>query len=226
MYLTSYIKSLIVSLTILILTTLVSVNSQAETCTTNDLGDRTCTTTTAGTTTGNVLTNSTFGTGSTYSTSGWTISGDVGHGHTSTTDALWAGVPVVSMLGLRMGSRVAVALLRASRAPHTEAMSHRDYEDLCVAVLHGSEGDAPRNLCIVFALCDCSRAVYLATTPGALAAARQALETHRIDAPLFDTPGWAHNFTRSLRSMVELCRSTKDAAGGRCSTHHVVPLQR
>ena len=148
------------------------------------------------------------------------------NGHTSTTDALWAGVPVVSMLGLRMGSRVAVALLRASRAPHTEAMSHRDYEDLCVAVLHGSEGDAPRNLCIVFALCDCSRAVYLATTPGALAAARQALETHRIDAPLFDTPGWAHNFTRSLRSMVELCRSTKDAAGGRCSTHHVVPLQR
>ena len=29
------------------------------------------------------------------------------NGHTSTTDALWAGVPVVSMLGLRMGSRVA-----------------------------------------------------------------------------------------------------------------------
>ena len=70
------------------------------------------------------------------------------NGHTSTTDALWAGVPVVSMLGLRMGSRVAVALLRASRAPHTEAMSHRDYEDLCVAVLHGSEGGSPRNLCI------------------------------------------------------------------------------
>jgi len=75
MYLTSYIKSLIVSLTILILTTLVSVNSQAETCTTNDLGDRTCTTTTAGTTTGNVLTNSTFGTGTSTDTTGWSTDG-------------------------------------------------------------------------------------------------------------------------------------------------------
>ena len=90
MYLTSYIKSLIVSLTILILTTLVSVNSQAETCTTNDLGDRTCTTTTAGTTTGNVLTNSTIGT-SGYSTSGWTISGDIGHGHSSTNGTTYTG---------------------------------------------------------------------------------------------------------------------------------------
>ncbi len=82
MYLTSYTKSLIISLTILILTTLVSVNSQAENCTTNDLGDRTCTTTTAGTTTGNILTNSTFGTGSTTTTTGWSTDGDHGvHTH-------------------------------------------------------------------------------------------------------------------------------------------------
>ena len=57
-------------LIVLTLTTFLSV-SKAETCTTNDLGDRTCTTTTAGTTTGNVLTNSTFGTGTITSTSGW-----------------------------------------------------------------------------------------------------------------------------------------------------------
>ena len=82
MYLTSYTKSLIISLTILILTTLVSVNSQAKNCTTNDLGDRTCTTTTAGTTTGNILTNSTFGTGSTTTTTGWSTDGDHGvHTH-------------------------------------------------------------------------------------------------------------------------------------------------
>ena len=37
MYLTNYIKSLIVSLTILTLTTLVSVNSQAETATSGNL---------------------------------------------------------------------------------------------------------------------------------------------------------------------------------------------
>jgi len=91
MYLTKYIKLLIGSLTILTLTTLVSVNSQAETCTTNDLGDRTCTTSTAGTTTGNVLTNSTFGTGSTYSTQDWTISGDVGHGHNGAPGTTYTG---------------------------------------------------------------------------------------------------------------------------------------
>ena len=80
---TNYIKSLIVLLTTLILTTLVSVNSQAnETCTTNALGDRTCTTTSAGTTTGNILTNSTFGTGNTTTTTDWSTTGDHGiHTH-------------------------------------------------------------------------------------------------------------------------------------------------
>ena len=80
---TNYIKSLIVLLTTLILTTLVSVSSQANTtCTTNALGDRTCTTTSAGTTTGNILTNSTFGTGNTTTTTDWSTTGDHGiHTH-------------------------------------------------------------------------------------------------------------------------------------------------
>ena len=79
----NYIKSLIVLLTTLILTTLVSVSSQANTtCTTNALGDRTCTTTSAGTTTGNILTNSTFGTGNTTTTTDWSTTGDHGiHTH-------------------------------------------------------------------------------------------------------------------------------------------------
>jgi len=78
----NYIKSLIVLLTTLILTTLVSVSSQAnETCTTNALGDRTCTTTSAGTTTGNILTNSTFGTGNTTTTTDWSTTGTEVHTH-------------------------------------------------------------------------------------------------------------------------------------------------
>ena len=79
---TNYIKSLIVLLTTLILTTLVSVSSQAnETCTTNALGDRTCTTTSAGTTTGNILTNSTFGTGNSTTSTGWSTTGTEVHTH-------------------------------------------------------------------------------------------------------------------------------------------------
>ena len=65
---------------VLILTTLLISPSKAQTtCTTNDLGDRTCTTVTSGTTTGNILTNSTFGTGSTTTTTGWSSDG---HLHT------------------------------------------------------------------------------------------------------------------------------------------------
>ena len=74
---------------VLTLTILINV-SKAETCTTNDLGDRTCVTSTAGTTTGNVLTNSTFGT-SGYNTNGWTISGDIGHGHNDTSGSTQSG---------------------------------------------------------------------------------------------------------------------------------------
>lgn len=58
------------------------------TCTVNDLGDETCVTTTTTVTgsgqqtkTGNVLNNSTFGTGSTTDTSGWSTNGDGIHTH-------------------------------------------------------------------------------------------------------------------------------------------------
>ena len=69
-------------LIVLTLTTFLISPSKAETCTYNDLGDRTCTTSTAGTTTGNILENSTFGTGTTTSTSGWSTDGDEGiHTH-------------------------------------------------------------------------------------------------------------------------------------------------
>ena len=74
-----------------LLTTLIliisTIGTRAETtCVTNDLGDRTCTTTTTtvtpGTTTGNILNNSTFGTGNTTTTTGWSTDGDHGiHTH-------------------------------------------------------------------------------------------------------------------------------------------------
>jgi len=84
--------SFISLITVLILTILTNV-SRAETttsttCTVNDLGDETCVTTTTTvtgsgeqTTTGNVLNNSTFGTGSTTDTSGWSTDGDGIHTH-------------------------------------------------------------------------------------------------------------------------------------------------
>ena len=51
------------------------------------------------------------------------------NGHTSTTDSLWAGVPVVAMLGERMGSRVSVSAIRATGGVHGEVVSVRDFEE-------------------------------------------------------------------------------------------------
>ena len=72
----------IIGLILLTLTTLATSSKAGTTCETNALGDRTCTTVTTGTTTGNILTNSTFGTGSTTTTTGWSTDGDHGvHTH-------------------------------------------------------------------------------------------------------------------------------------------------
>ena len=73
-----------------------TTTSSSVSCTVNDLGDQSCVTTTTttttstttvdGTTTGNILDNSNFkhNSNNNYGTSGWTIVGDVGHGHNST----------------------------------------------------------------------------------------------------------------------------------------------
>ena len=76
---------------ILLTLTILATSSKAQTtCVTNALGDRTCTTVTSGTTTGNVLTNSTFGTGNTTTTTGWSSDG---HKH---THGAWNGFPYQS----------------------------------------------------------------------------------------------------------------------------------
>jgi len=77
-----YISGLI----LLTLTILVTGVKAETTCVTNALGDRTCTTVTSGTTTGNILNNSTFGTGAdpneVTTTTGWSTTGSDGiHTH-------------------------------------------------------------------------------------------------------------------------------------------------
>lgn len=84
-------KNFIISCVFLLFAFLASANANtttSTTCTVNDLGDETCVTTTTTvtgsgeqTTTGNVLNNSTFGTGTTTSTSGWSTDGDGIHTH-------------------------------------------------------------------------------------------------------------------------------------------------
>ena len=104
---TEWVKSLVIILafiaTLFCITDVYgeTTTSTSTTCTENALGDQTCVTTTTtttttsidGTTTGNVLTNSNFkhSSNNNYGTTGWTVEGDIGHGHNSTGGTTHSG---------------------------------------------------------------------------------------------------------------------------------------
>lgn len=97
-------------------------------------------------------------------------------GHTTTSDTLWAGVPVVSLMGQTFASRVAGSLLNAVDLPELICTSPEDYE---------------------------SKAVELATQPDHLKALRHKLSVARDTAPLFDSTRFAHDFGQLMLRMVE-----------------------
>ncbi len=80
--------------------------------------------------------------------------------HTTATDALWAGLPVLTRPGDSLASRVGSSLLRAIGLPELVVSTPEQYEALAVA---------------------------LATEPERMAAIRNRLEAHRLTTPLFDT---------------------------------------
>ena len=80
--------------------------------------------------------------------------------HTTTSDALWAGVPVVTCMGQAFAGRVAASLLHAVGLPELVTHSLPEYEAL---------------------------ALRLATQPQELQRLRAHLKAVRSTAPLFDT---------------------------------------
>ena len=80
--------------------------------------------------------------------------------HTTASDALWAGVPVITKLGSAFAARVAASLLHALDLPELVTETAADYETL---------------------------ALDLATDPSKLAALKSKLAANRLTAPLFDT---------------------------------------
>jgi predicted O-linked N-acetylglucosamine transferase (SPINDLY family) len=79
--------------------------------------------------------------------------------HTTCSDALWMGLPVLTQLGRSFSARVAASLLNAVGLPEMAVDSEADYEE---------------------------RAVALATVPGELQRMRDHLWDNRRDLPLFD----------------------------------------
>jgi predicted O-linked N-acetylglucosamine transferase (SPINDLY family) len=94
--------------------------------------------------------------------------------HTTGSDALWAGVPLLTRLGETFASRVAGSLLRAVGLPEL--------------VCHDDDG--------YFAL-----ALRLARDSSGLAAIRQHLERRRLSSPLFDTEGFTRDLERLYQAI-------------------------
>jgi len=80
--------------------------------------------------------------------------------HTTASDSLWAGLPVLTCVGNAFAGRVAASLLNAIRLPELITSTQAQYEDL---------------------------AVELATKPQRLAEIKHKLADNRTSTPLFDT---------------------------------------
>jgi predicted O-linked N-acetylglucosamine transferase (SPINDLY family) len=105
--------------------------------------------------------------------------------HTTASDALWCGVPVVTRLGETFASRVAASILHAAGLPQLVAHSADDYADI---------------------------ARRLATSPDELAALKAHLEDVRLTCPLFDSARYTRNLEDLYLSVLPQQARTTTAA--------------
>jgi predicted O-linked N-acetylglucosamine transferase (SPINDLY family) len=99
--------------------------------------------------------------------------------HTTASDALWAGCPVLTLPGDTFAARVAASLVGTLGL---DGLVARDADDYV------------------------ARAIALGRDAGALAAVRQRLEQARRDSPLFDMARFARDFERAIGAMIECHR--------------------
>ena len=85
------------------------------------------------------------------------------NGHVSTCDALWAGLPVLTLLGSQFASRATASMLAAVGLPELVAGSLQEYEDTAVRLASDPEG-----LCALRQRLDRSRGHRAALRHGAL----------------------------------------------------------
>ena len=94
--------------------------------------------------------------------------------HTTCSDALWAGLPVLTLAGDTFASRVAASLLQTIGLPELVAPDVAAYESLALA---------------------------LAASPERLADLRRRLQAQRTHAPLFDTPRYTRQLETAYEAM-------------------------
>jgi len=96
--------------------------------------------------------------------------------HTTTSDALWAGLPVLTLMGQSFASRVAASLLNAIGLPELITTTPEAYEAL---------------------------AIELAKHPEKLQALKQKLASNRLTTPLFDTPQFTKDLEQAYVQMYQ-----------------------
>jgi protein O-GlcNAc transferase len=96
--------------------------------------------------------------------------------HTTASDALWAGLPVVTCQGNAFAGRVAASLLKAVGLPELVTHSLADYE---------------------------AQALRLATDAAMLQRVRETLAANRLSHPLFDTDRFRRNVEAAYQRMWE-----------------------
>lgn len=97
--------------------------------------------------------------------------------HTTASEALWAGLPVLTCAGEAFASRVAGSLLHAVGLPELVTDNLDQYEAL---------------------------ALELAREPSRLTDLRQRLSANRLTSPLFDIARYTRDFEAALTRMVEV----------------------
>jgi len=97
-------------------------------------------------------------------------------GHTTASDALWVGLPVLTRMGKSFASRVSASLLNAIDLPELVTSSVKEYEDL---------------------------AVELAKNPKKLQEIKNKLINNRNTKPLFNTQIFTRNIEKAYSLMYE-----------------------
>ena len=97
--------------------------------------------------------------------------------HTTASDALWAGLPVLTCLGKTFAGRVAGSLLYAVGLPELVTKSLEEYEALALKLAH---------------------------EPSLLSAYRERLEKNRLTAPLFDSDRFRRHLEHAYLTMLEM----------------------
>jgi predicted O-linked N-acetylglucosamine transferase (SPINDLY family) len=95
---------------------------------------------------------------------------------TTASDALWAGLPVLTCMGESFASRVAVSVLNAIELPELVTTTQEQYE---------------------------AKAIELATNPAKLRAIKDKIEQNRLTTALFDTPRFTKHIEAAYTQMYE-----------------------